>query len=219
MGTRSIKRVVAVALIASATVLGTVEAAAAQTTTTNFDAGVACEFPLTLVGSEDTRTLHELTDANGNAVQLLTGRGSAITLTNDDTGATLALQANGAPWRIVNRPDGTSTYTTMGHLVLIMFPSDVPAGPSTTLYVGQRRVRRRQRHRRVHAEGGAGQGHGPLRGALELSSGRPVAADAVGQRPRLVEIWSQCNQISDQGRICFRADTSVQVSWVSSMIS
>ena len=32
--------------------------------------------------------------------------------------------------------DGTSTYTTMGHLVLIMFPSDVPAGPSTTLYVG-----------------------------------------------------------------------------------
>ena len=137
MGTRSIKRVVAVALIASATVLGTVEAAAAQTTTTNFDAGVACEFPLTLVGSEDTRTLHELTDANGNAVTLLTGRGSVVTLTNDDTGATLALQANGAPWRIVNRPDGTSTYTTMGHLVLIMFPSDVPAGPSTTLYVGR----------------------------------------------------------------------------------
>ena len=25
----------------------------------------------------------------------------------------------------------------MGHLVLIMFPSDVPAGPSTTLYVGR----------------------------------------------------------------------------------
>ena len=25
----------------------------------------------------------------------------------------------------------------MGHLVLIMFPTDVPAGPSTTLYVGR----------------------------------------------------------------------------------
>jgi hypothetical protein len=70
-------------------------------------------------------------------VTFLTGRGSAITLINDDTGASLALQANGVPWRIVNRPDGTSTYTTMGHLVLIMFPSDVPAGPSTTLYVGR----------------------------------------------------------------------------------
>ena len=37
----------------------------------------------------------------------------------------------------MNNPDGTSTYTTMGHLVLILFPNDVPAGPSTTLYVGR----------------------------------------------------------------------------------
>ena len=172
MGTRSIKRVVAVALIASATVLGTVEAAAAQTTTTNFEAGVACEFPLTLVGSEDTRTLHELTDADGNAVTLLTGRGSAVTLTNDDTGASLALQANGAPWRIVNRPDGTSTYTTMGHLVLIMFPSDVPAGPSTTLYVGRVVFDVDNATGVFTLREARGNGHGPLRGALELSSGR-----------------------------------------------
>jgi hypothetical protein len=25
----------------------------------------------------------------------------------------------------------------MGHLILLLFPSDVPAGPSTTLYVGR----------------------------------------------------------------------------------
>jgi hypothetical protein len=136
MGTRSIKRVVVVALVTSATVLGTVEAAVAQTEPMHFDAGLACEFPLTLIGGEDTRTVHEFVDANGNDVTLLTGRGSAITLTNDDTGATLSLPESGAPWRIVERPDGTSTFTTMGHLVLIMFPTDVPAGPSTTLYVG-----------------------------------------------------------------------------------
>ena len=133
MGARSIKRVVVVALVTSATVLGTVETAVAQ----EFDAGVACEFPLTLIAGDDTRTVHEFIDHNGNAVTLLTGRGSAITLTNDDTGATLSLPKKGAPWRIVNRPDGTSTFTTMGHLVLIMFPTDVPAGPSTTLYVGR----------------------------------------------------------------------------------
>ena len=60
-----------------------------------------------------------------------------MTLTNEETDATLSLPANGAPWSIVNNPDGTSTYTTMGHLVLILFPTDIPAGPSTTLYVGR----------------------------------------------------------------------------------
>jgi hypothetical protein len=141
MGTRSIKPVV-VALVTSATVLGTVEAAVAQTSCDPpqcFDAGEACEFQLSLIGGPDTRTVHEFADAHGNPVTLLfTGRGSAITLTNDDTGATLSLPESGAPWRIVDGgPDGTSTFTTMGHLVLIMFPTDVPAGPSTTLYVGR----------------------------------------------------------------------------------
>ena len=34
-------------------------------------------------------------------------------------------------------PDGSSTTRSTGHNVLILFPTDVPAGPSTTLYVGQ----------------------------------------------------------------------------------
>ena len=33
--------------------------------------------------------------------------------------------------------DGSQTVTVTGHNVLILFPSDVPAGPSTTLYVGR----------------------------------------------------------------------------------
>jgi hypothetical protein len=137
MLTRSIRRVLSVAVVASATLLGTtVERAAADTMP--FDAGIACEFPLTVDSGEDTRSVHTFTDASGDVVRLLlAGRGTAVTLTNEDTGATLSLPANGAPWSIVNHPDGTSTYTTMGHLVLILFPTDVPAGPSTTLYVGR----------------------------------------------------------------------------------
>ena len=184
MGTWSVKRVVVVALVAAATVLGTVETAAAQTM--EFPAGIACEFPLTLQASEDTRNVHQFEDSNGNVVLLLTGRGSDVTLTNDVTGATLSLSANGAPWRIITHPDDTTTFIAMGHFVLIMFPTDVPAGPSTTLYVGQRRVR----HRRgwcVHAAGNARYGHGPL--------------------PRRF-----------RAEPC-RADTSDQLSWVSSMIS
>jgi hypothetical protein len=137
MSTRSTKRVVAVAVVASATLVGaTVGPAAADTT--SFPAGIACEFPLTVDGGADTRSVHEFTDADGNVVRtILAGRGTAVTLTNEDTGATLSLPANGAPWRIVNNLDGTRTFTTMGHLVLILFPNDVPAGPTTTLYVGR----------------------------------------------------------------------------------
>ena len=33
--------------------------------------------------------------------------------------------------------DGSQTVTLSGHNVLFLFPTDVPAGPSTTLYVGR----------------------------------------------------------------------------------
>jgi hypothetical protein len=135
MMTRAIKRVATVAVIASATVLAT---AAGPAAADSFPAGIACGFPLTLEAGADTRSVHEFKDANGNVVRtILAGRGTAVTFTNETTHATLSLPANGAPWSIVNHPDGTSTYTTMGHLVLIMYPTDIPAGPSTTLYVGR----------------------------------------------------------------------------------
>jgi hypothetical protein len=139
MVTRSIKRVVAIAVVASATVLGAaVERAAAEPVPVTFPPGVVCDFGLSFVAGDDTRSVHEFRDADGNVVRLLlAGRGTAVTLTNDDNGATLSLPANGAPWNIVNHPDGTSTFTTMGHLVLFWFPTDIPAGPSTTLYVGR----------------------------------------------------------------------------------
>jgi hypothetical protein len=135
MLTRSIRRVVAGAVVASALVVGgAVDRAAAD----SFPAGVACDFPLSLQGGPDTRSVHEFRDADGNVVRLLlAGRGTVVTLTNDETGASLSLPARGAPWNIVNHPDGTTTYTTMGHLVLLLFPTDVPAGPTTTLYVGR----------------------------------------------------------------------------------
>ena len=38
----------------------------------------------------------------------------------------------------VTTPDGrTTTVTVTGHSLLILFPTDVPAGPSTTGYVGR----------------------------------------------------------------------------------
>ena len=34
-------------------------------------------------------------------------------------------------------PDGNQLFEAAGHIVLIMFPTDTPPGPSTTLYVGR----------------------------------------------------------------------------------
>jgi hypothetical protein len=141
MASRSIKRVAAaVALAASVTVLGgVVGSASAQDHDLVLPAGVACaDFDLGLDFGVDSRKLHEFTDANGDVVRaILAGRANAVTLTNVETDATLTVGARGSMWNIVNHSDGTSTITTHGHLVLILFPTDVPAGPATTLYIGR----------------------------------------------------------------------------------
>jgi hypothetical protein len=91
------RRVVAVSLVASAAVLGTAVGQAAADTPP-VPAGMACEFLLTVESGEDTRSVHEFIDADGNVVRLLlAGRGTAVRLTNEDTGATLSLPASGAP--------------------------------------------------------------------------------------------------------------------------
>jgi hypothetical protein len=62
---------------------------------------------------------------------------SQLTFTNLSGDATVALPANGAVANTVYNADGSQTVTLTGHNVLILFPTDVPAGPSTTLYVGR----------------------------------------------------------------------------------
>jgi hypothetical protein len=101
-------------------------------------AGLACEdFDLRLEirgGSQ----VKEFTDKNGNVVRMLSaGKGSALSFTNLSTGATFSLKSNGSAIHTTVNPDGSSTVADTGHNVLILFPTDVPAGPSTTLYVGR----------------------------------------------------------------------------------
>jgi hypothetical protein len=89
-------------------------------------------------GTGDKRIMRQFTDRNGNVVRLLSaGKGFTLTFTNVDTGESLMLQSNGSVERTTVNSDGTSTVVSTGHNVLILFPTDIPAGPSTTLYVGQ----------------------------------------------------------------------------------
>jgi len=105
---------------------------------TVFDAGVACDFQLIVDGQGGHMVQKVFVDKNGDPVRFLTaGTGQALTFTNGDTGATLSLRSNGAVSQVHVNPDGTFTFVNTGHNILILFPTDVPAGPTTTLYVGR----------------------------------------------------------------------------------
>jgi hypothetical protein len=100
--------------------------------------GLACaDFPLIVQSRDCILVIKELLDANGSPVQLIqAGRGAKLTFINDDTGAQFVAETPGSVTRVRDNPDGTLTYVTTGHNVLILFPTDVPPGPSPTLTVG-----------------------------------------------------------------------------------
>jgi hypothetical protein len=106
-----------------------------------FPAGVACadfDLRLEIWNNPDRKEPKVFKDENGNVVRILsTGKGNTLAFTNLLTNERLVLKANGANDHVAVNPDGLETHASTGHNVLILFPTDVPAGPSTTLYVGR----------------------------------------------------------------------------------
>ena len=119
--------------------LGGASPAHAQDLDIVLPAGLACpDFDVRVQASGDERKVHEFRDRDGNVVRRITaGRGADLTLTNVGTGASVSLRSSGAVNRETILPDGTVSTVATGHQVLILFPTDVPAGPTTTLYVGR----------------------------------------------------------------------------------
>lgn len=137
---RGVLSVMLVALILTlAAVLGSGSlATAADPLVIDFPAGLACDFDLRVEIRGGNQVVKEFVDKNGNVVRMLSaGKGSALLFTNLSTGATFSLKANGSVSHITFNPDGSYTQTITGHNVLILFPTDVPAGPSTTLHLGR----------------------------------------------------------------------------------
>jgi hypothetical protein len=108
-------------------------AGAADSFTLDFPAGLACEFHLQVDAGNGNFHMKEF--KNGRI--LLAGKGFSSTLTNLDTNDTLTLKSNGFTQTTTNNPDGTQTVVSTGHNIIFLFPTDTPAGPSTTLYVGR----------------------------------------------------------------------------------
>jgi hypothetical protein len=103
-------------------------------------AGEACSFPLSWVESGgDKRTRTTFYDREGNPVRVQnTGPRVTITLTNIDTGKSITLDHGGGTVQETLHADGSVTDVLTGsQSVLSLFPTDVPAGPSTTIYYGR----------------------------------------------------------------------------------
>jgi len=103
------------------------------------DGGQACNFPL-FIHSEggENRVCGEFYDKNDNLVRTFSaGKGYMLTLTNKATGATLTAPANGSNAHTRYNADGSTTTVATGHNLIILFPTDIPKGPSTVLYRGQ----------------------------------------------------------------------------------
>jgi hypothetical protein len=137
MPLRTRGRIAAAALLTAVLSAGALPAQAAEPEI--FPAGIACAFELEMETAPGGHIVsREFLDADGNLVRILsTGKGQALTFTNADTEESVSSRSNGFTQQISVHPDGTLTVTLTGNNLLIMFPTDVPAGPSTTIYSGR----------------------------------------------------------------------------------
>ena len=108
--------------------------------------GVGCpEFNLGILATGGNLVTREFKDAEGNVVRTITaGKGVDLTWTNYGTdpstpvaGKSVIVKTAGSVTKTVNNPDGTQTVTGTGHNGLVLFPTDIPAGPTTTQYIGR----------------------------------------------------------------------------------
>ena len=101
-----------------------------------YPAGLACDFAVTtedVISNEYDTTFPP--DANGDVMTLVTGR-LISRVTNVETTESITLNASG-PGPIVSHSDGSVTATVHGPSFLILFPGDMPSGPSFVVNYGR----------------------------------------------------------------------------------
>jgi autotransporter passenger strand-loop-strand repeat protein len=104
-----------------------------------FPAGIACPgFELRVSWSGGNVHTKQFVDRDGNPVGTITaGKGFLLTYTNIDAGNSVTIRTDGSVSKTTYNPDGTQTVSATGHNGLILFPTDIPAGPTTTHYIGR----------------------------------------------------------------------------------
>lgn len=102
------------------------------------DPGLGCPgFSLQLQGTGGNLQTKDFYDKNGNKVRTITaGKGVLLTYTNLDNKESITFDTSGSVTKTTYNPNGTYTVRASGHNGLVLFPTDVPAGPTTTQYIG-----------------------------------------------------------------------------------
>jgi hypothetical protein len=139
---KTLRRAVPAALL-TAVVLAVAEPAYADYAV-DLPQGTACaDFGLRLESVGGDPLVREFRDENGDVVRTISvGSDVVLTYTNlgpdsdPVVGKSVTIKTAGSVSRTVTNPDGTKTVTSTGHNGLILFPTDVPAGPTTTQYIG-----------------------------------------------------------------------------------
>jgi hypothetical protein len=100
-------------------------------------AGQGCAFELKLEGGAFPPERHSFTDRNGNKITVLAGKSGATTWTNTKTGKSVTFTSRGTALRVTQTSPTSQILEFSGHAGLVLFPTDVPAGPSTTQMTGR----------------------------------------------------------------------------------
>jgi hypothetical protein len=137
------RRLTATTVLTAALILGCVGPATAEAprpidpAVTDYEAGVACAFPLRVSSTEGQIRENQFVDRSGNVVRTIqVTTGIAYTNTNLLTGKSITVDPRGSAMH-TTLEDGVATVTSNGQTGLILFPTDVPAGPSTRVYRGR----------------------------------------------------------------------------------
>jgi hypothetical protein len=131
------RRLATATVLALAAMIVAAQPASAQGHDVVLPAGVGCDFELALDNIEGPPLRREFTDRNGNKVRVFAGKSGAVIYTNTETGESVSFQSRGTRLRETTDATGTLLLEYSGHVGLVLFPTDVPAGPSTTQISGR----------------------------------------------------------------------------------
>ena len=92
---------------------------------------------INLTGGPQVDKTFEAPDGTRRVLNAGTGFDLVFTNLDDPNHPTLTLAGNGAVRWISEEAGGSQRHTLTGHNIVIYFPTDNPAGPSTTLVVGR----------------------------------------------------------------------------------
>lgn len=130
-----------VVLVTALTLLAAFAPALADDDITVFPAGFACEFSLQSDTSQFEQTDRVISNPRGDVVHGIYYGYGDITFTNLSTGKSIVKNLGGAVLHDRYYNDGTILSTMTGEFMIVLYPTDTPAGPSTRIYNGRMNYR------------------------------------------------------------------------------